>query len=877
MNLLILTALQPHREEEIYLELSAFLPWRLVANSCYAHLITRNHPNLLRFLDFTKCPNWLETILFDKVVEKDDRDASITALHIVMSSRGKSDDPEVHPLRLSKTEAKEAEGMEIPAAFHVSRTDVQLLDSIARDARLLCLTAKWNPGEVLSCMQRLRMGAGALLKPEHMDEAQAKLVAECLTDSLIQNAEVPVTELETMFSDLLCLLEVKVHWHMLTMLEERLRVRKATYTRLAGVLLKELTLPRILPGSSPPFYKHPLLLRLASDHPFLVIMNCKSYYGPVRDLSKAIASEDNEFAVPPSMSIGVVNTWSKERMRTMMQKVDWYHFTKSRAFFTELMTSSAHMWSAVFWFANETLNERLMKALWVFLEEHSERLMSGVDGVYLEGEPRVYLSRSGNSHPTPINFFSLVRRQLRNEFHPRFNSLFLTYFHRSAGKILREPSCQDLGLYLMRQYSQTVGVTFLRVQLEFSGFPGTELVKSQHPMTDSTLAGATSTDLVGVNGNVNYDEVDRVLRAKFNTSLQYLLRPEKALFLGANYQQLAWLGFMMHPLFSRLLPPFLGGDWDAPEKVRVYRFVDLDGVDSRGELTPCVRTDGNLMFFWPMTTFHPEVLLKVSMQIFDTYRLYLKEVMANTYREERMQASFLVAAAQEVKMRHFKSMAYNKTTLVPSEHPLFADGRILSTIDKNFKPQVSPYNRNTPWIELVVAAPRPPGRGRGHSGFVFDLLALESDVIHTIYLHLVRLQLQGRRGVLPCFQAVVPQKWWEEAFQPVYRSKDVNYSAFVTPKPMPRITDAEGRLLHTECTNLVTLGHSFANAVAKQRKPFQGSMWESLTQGVKAGDEVVVDQDLNNSGYVARAFLIKGETAVVIMPTPKILQFLLKI
>ena len=136
---------------------------------------------------------------------------------------------------------------------------------------------------------------------------------------------------------------------------------------------------------------------------------------------------------------------------------------------------------------------------------------------------------------------------------------------------------------------------------------------------------------------------------------------------------------------------------------------------------------------------------------------------------------------------------------------------------------------------------------------------------------------RGAGGGLPCFQAVVPQKWWEEAFQPVYQSKDVNYSVFVTPKPIPRITDAEGRLLHTECTNLVTLGHSFANAVAKQRKPFQGSMWESLTQGVKAGDEVVVDQDLNNSGYVARAFLIKGETAVVIMPTPKILQFLLKI
>ena len=79
MNLLILTALRPHSEEQIYPELSAFLPWRLVAHSCYVHLIVTNHPKLVRFLDFSKCPQWLENILFNRVVAKDDTDASITA------------------------------------------------------------------------------------------------------------------------------------------------------------------------------------------------------------------------------------------------------------------------------------------------------------------------------------------------------------------------------------------------------------------------------------------------------------------------------------------------------------------------------------------------------------------------------------------------------------------------------------------------------------------------------------------------------------------------------------------------------------------------------------------------------------------------------
>lgn len=882
MNLLIMTALRPHSEEQIYPELSAFLPWRLVAHSCYVHLIVTNHPKLVRFLDFSKCPQWLENILFNRVMAKDDTDASITAMHIVMSSRGKQDDPEVHPCRLSEYEMTESERLGIPPVFFCSSSrsadvDMQLEDQIARNVSLLHITAKRNRENVLSTMQVLHMGVGPILKPEHMDEPKAKLVAECLTESLVTKAETPVAELEGMFSDLRCMVEVKVHMHMLHMLHERLMPdKRADYVRLAGVLLKEMTLAHcsIIQNTPGPFNKHPLLIDLVRDHPFLVIMNCNQYYGPIKTLSTAMASEAN------------FEPWGFERMRMMTKRVDWSHFAKSRGAFTELVTSSAHMWDAMFWAVKDLYGRHtiILKALWVFLEENSERLMADEGGVYLEGEARVYLSRQPTSpQARRINFADFV---LERGIGQLFTSLFMKYFHKSAGKVLAEPPIRGLAsaTALIHQYDLAVGGTFLRVQREFAGFPGTELVKAAHPLTKVTLANTNNTDMVGVNGVVNYNDVNKVLKAKFGISLQYLLRPNSALFMCVDFELMAWLGFMMHPLFNRLLPPFLGQDWDAPQRVTEFRFVDIDGLDSHGVLTHCVLTKGNVIYFWPTVT--PVILFKVSLQIFDTYRLYLKEVMANTYREESMQTRFLLAAVIERKMQHFKSMAYNKTRLVPSEHPLFADGRVLSAITRDSQPGPSQNNAFTVPIELMEVTPAPTPmvivvdtpteaivpRDR----FKFDLVALESDVIHAIYLHLVRLQLEARPGVRPCFQAVIPKFWWDEAFQPVYHAKEVNnYNILLTPVPKP-FTDADGRVLQLESSSLTTLGMFFTAAVDKQNKMLRGNLWERLTQGKKEEEKVVVEKDLNRSGYTARAFWFNGEAVMVVMPTPKILSFLVK-
>ena len=331
--------------------------------------------------------------------------------------------------------------------------------------------------------------------------------------------------------------------------------------------------------------------------------------------------------------------------RRIPEKISWDQAIANPDFFTVLMYARAGTWYTMLaWSASdEIMFQRdhvangILEALWEFSTTHE--FYTGRAGLHIRclgSEDTVLASPEPTSHTvTAMHGFDAIL--YASWMSLRRILLLINLMHRHAGRL----------------FSVTLPAGWSTVAATYIDAPDNDLFAATfRPSIAATVRDITE-NFLAVPGVVaitderfrllldSTDDLDHTqLFAHFSTvysfSLQDLLSPSNhATFVDPNDNRLrSWIGFMIHPLFSKLLPPPVKGS------IGRYEFVNADGTPpTRHYLTHYVRTpEGPL--YWPADQ---RTALRVSMQLYENARRAVS--YSPIARAEWLQVRAIVGAA----------------------------------------------------------------------------------------------------------------------------------------------------------------------------------------------------------------------------------------
>jgi hypothetical protein len=822
-NYLLMVLLRPHERDEIYTEMVKLLNFRFIANSACRARLLRNHLGLLRLVDFKMCDWGLARTLFNEVVARDTEDACYVATEILKARPGLFTVLNCTPFRLTKREASEIAPLTEREAHEIMSEAVCLGPCVHAGnfnerelTDLIVLAARRCPRGMLRLFKHpCRLPSFDRL---HITNSIARELAPVLAAELVEFVRADRSRYTVQGLD--SLIHTEVPLAMLAALRAQLLPDQRGDYLLAVQLLVNSCEGGDFTGS-------PHLAELIDDLPYHAIRYAAAEFdGDPLIVARAITHQFNLFSRP----------WHSGQISVMMTKIAWGHFTSKRELFFPIMLSRPFAWYTLFHWVGAGENGMLyplmvVRALWQFLVEHGDRLVLGPTGTCVRldnGELHLLSPRpTSNAEGGRVNFFDVwvSAGQLPNIHH----DALIRLIHQLAPKIMAGQGWRTAFANIGQQFnsaelfSRIVGHTFLRVQKVLKNFPGVILANGRlQRFTEQTMVDAANSGpcLLDSDGTVDFHELSGFMEKKLGVSLWSIFFPDNGGIWDVRGAQYAWLGFVMHPLFHKMLPNPTARGWTHADLITEYTFVDFED-QAAGAFHYYYRSSG-MTIFWP--TAH--VTLSVGMQVYSNHLLAIKELYSGVFRAEWMQARFLADVANERKMGEYRNLRVDKEVRVNREHPLF-QGLIVTPEDV---PAASESTDVTMAFEVVAVPPYRqeevrPKRGEGR----IRLDLLEPEVLGLIYKHLVVTQLKNRDFNFLTIQRAIPAWWWAAPYQPAYVDVRFNMFMYFTPRAIEGVTDARGALNSEEAYDAMMADLDFrAKAKAMGANPEAAlRTWES--------------------------------------------------